>query len=105
MKRELALLPFIEKSGGGDIEGLVFDPPDQRCVDSGRQRYVVTSRALPLIAEGWLHLEGNHNRKDSRSLHSAVAAFSGKALHASHLIADRFGGLDIYPNLVPLHEK
>jgi hypothetical protein len=104
--------PLIEKFES-DVEAarLILEPPDDRPVSSGCQRYVTTRDWLPLIAEGWLSLKEGP-RKNSHALHSLVtgdssgippsyARLPSPILHASHLIADRFGGLDIYPNLIP----
>jgi hypothetical protein len=107
------LWPPIIETFASDVEGFspILEPPDDRPVSSGCQRYVTTRDWLPFIAEGWLALKEGR-RKNSRTLHSMVTSASygnppsyedlePAALHASHLIADRFGGLDIYANLIP----
>jgi hypothetical protein len=107
--------PLIEKYGSDLVApNLLLESPDHRSVSSGCQRYVTTDHWLPLIAEGWL-VSKKGSRNDSRALHKAViedaiystasATVSSSSLHASHLIADRFGGLDIYPNLLPFAQE
>ncbi len=94
---------LIEQYGGDLPEGRPpFAPPDERVVSSGQRRFVTNQAGEPVMAEGWLYPRngGRMPPPGSRELHEAVRGVPASGMNASHLIADRFSGPDIYQNLI-----
>jgi hypothetical protein len=93
--------PLVEYAGG-DLPSrqVPFAPPDERvCSSHQGHRYVLDVMDRPLMAEGWLRADSVPRR--SRPDQEFVSGPYRGSMHASHLIAARFGGDKGAYNMVP----
>ncbi|MGH7600430.1 MAG: DNA/RNA non-specific endonuclease [bacterium] len=98
---------MIEPYGGDLPEGRPpFCPPDERVLASGQHRFAHNLAGDPVVAEGWLYPRNGPRitQPGSRQLHADVTR-NTPGLDASHLLADYFGGPDIFQNLIPFPEE